>query len=74
MCIRDSVSITVFPNPVASISGDDAVCEGQTTVFTADGGVTYNWGSGANTISITVTDNSPQFVTVTDINGCTATA
>ncbi|MBK8080367.1 MAG: hypothetical protein IPK25_08845 [Saprospiraceae bacterium] len=70
----DPVSITVFPNPVASISGDDAVCEGQTTVFTADGGVTYNWGSGANTISITVTDNSPQFVTVTDINGCTATA
>ncbi|MBK8622710.1 MAG: hypothetical protein IPN79_13385 [Saprospiraceae bacterium] len=75
-CIYESnpITITVFPNPVATILGEDAVCAGQSTTFTANGGVTYDWGLGNTNAIITVSDNTPWVVTVTDINGCTATA
>ncbi|MBK6785383.1 MAG: hypothetical protein IPG79_17745 [Saprospiraceae bacterium] len=45
--------MTINTNPVASITGDDEICEGESTTFTANGGITYNWTSGNNQ-SITV--------------------
>src|SRR5690606_29100917 len=44
---------------------------GETTTITANGGVSYLWSNNANTAAISVSDNTPNTVTVTDVNGCT---
>ncbi|MBK8622711.1 MAG: hypothetical protein IPN79_13390 [Saprospiraceae bacterium] len=67
-------TLTVLDNPVVTISGDDRICEGGTATFTASGGNEYVWSSGEKTPEITVTDDSERTVTVTDNNGCSATA
>ncbi|MBK6364325.1 MAG: hypothetical protein IPF52_12855 [Saprospiraceae bacterium] len=64
----------INPDPIASISGDDNICVGGSATFTADGGVSYIWSSGQNTQSITVSNTITRVVTVTDANGCKATA
>ena len=67
-------TLIINPDPIASISGDDNICVGGSATFTADGGVSYIWSSGQNTQSITVSNNITRVVTVTDANGCKATA
>jgi hypothetical protein len=47
---------------------------GESTTFTASGGTDYLWSTGPNTPSITLSTASTVIVTVTDANGCTATA
>lgn len=71
-----SRSVTVNPLPLASISGDTLICDGDSTVLTAFGGGTYVWSTGENTASITVTpmQTTTYTVTVTSIAGCSATA
>jgi hypothetical protein len=69
-----SKTLTVFSNPVASISGEDRICFGQSTVFTASGGVSYLWNTNESTSSIEVSDDAEKMVVVTDSNGCTASA
>ena len=61
-------------NPTASISGDNSVCQGGSVTFTASGGVDYLWSTTETTQSIAVSSATPVRVTVTDANGCTATA
>jgi len=61
----------------AAISGDLSICVGQGTTLTASGGSSYEWSPGGeNTPSITVSpaSSTAYTVTVTDGNGCTATA
>lgn len=67
-------SWTVTANPVASISGTNAVCVGNNSTFTASGGATYFWNTGATTANITVADANMYTVTVTNANGCTSSA
>ena len=69
----DEVTVVVNANPVASITGDLTPCSTTGTTLTADGGVDYEWNTGAVTAAINVT---PQLatvysVTVTAQNGCT---
>ena len=68
-----SKTLTINTNPVASITGDDEICEGESTTFTASGGSTYNWGPSQNNQSITVSTANTFTVTVTDVNNCTDT-
>lgn len=73
----DSVTITVNPNPTASISGTLAYCQGGSTTLTASGGGTYLWSDApvnTTTANLTVTSPGPYTVTVTAPNTCTATA
>ncbi|HLP52981.1 MAG TPA: gliding motility-associated C-terminal domain-containing protein [Chitinophagales bacterium] len=66
-------SITV---PAAAVSPASATldCINTSTVLTASGGITYNWGGGVTTANKTVTLPNTYTVTVTDVNGCTASA
>jgi hypothetical protein len=80
-----SRTVTVNPNPTAAISvtevsgpvpNDGMIFEGALVTLTATGGGTYLWSTGATTPSITVTPmvTTTYRVTVTNANGCTATA
>jgi len=75
--------IMVNPNPVASITGVNNICIGNTLSLTATGGLTYLWsgpGGYSNTASTITRTNASvlmsgtYFVTVTNVNGCIGTA
>ncbi len=75
----DDIQVTVNPLPIPNAGPDKAICSGSSTTFNASGGNDYVWspGTGLNNTNIfnptadpSVTTNYT--VTVTDINGCTA--
>lgn len=71
-----AVNVSINPQPMASISGDFAICEGSSTVLTASGGGTYSWSTISSGASITVapTATTTYEVTVTNNFSCTDTA
>jgi uncharacterized repeat protein (TIGR01451 family) len=72
-----SRTVTVNPLPVASISGNNAICLGSSTTLTASGGGTYLWSfNNATTASINVSpaQSTVYTVTVTSAAGCSATS
>ena len=71
-----AVIINFLQAPIASITGNDSICSGQTTILTASGGGTYNWNTGFPDSLITVSPlvDSIYSVIVTSNNGCTDTA
>jgi uncharacterized repeat protein (TIGR01451 family) len=73
----ESVTVTVFPQPIVEAGVDQSACQGQSVTFTASansGTPTYNyvWSNGANTNTTTfnATTTTTYTVTVTDGNGC----
>ncbi len=78
-CLSNEVEVVVSVSAasVVTIMGDDEICAGQeTTVLTATPGFdSYDWGMGPGTDNtLTVSTQGSYAVTVTDVNGCTATA
>jgi len=75
-CIAfDSVIITVNPLPIANVIKDTTVCNGTKDTLFASGGISYLWSyNNLTSQNIIVSPNSTTTytVTVTDINGCTA--
>ena len=77
-----TLTVSTTPVPELSISGDSAICLGQSSTLTlADANnveATYRWSTGATTTSITVspTETTTYTVTATTANAsaCTATA
>ena len=65
--------LTVRENPNATISGNNALCNGSVALV-ANGGETYLWSNNVNTNTITITEPGTYSVTVTNEFGCTATA
>jgi hypothetical protein len=65
-------TVTVIPLPAISISGNQNLCPGQTTVLTASGANTYAWSTGANSSSVTVSPSGTTVYTVTgtNVSGC----
>jgi gliding motility-associated-like protein len=73
-CI-DSVTTMVeeFPTPVFDISGQDYFCAGSATTLTTPTGYnTYIWSNGQQTPAISVNTGGTYRVTITSINGCSA--
>ncbi|HRI28124.1 MAG TPA: hypothetical protein PK715_08730, partial [Chitinophagales bacterium] len=74
-----SATVTAFDNPTITLTANDATC-GDTngsitgTVSGGSGSYTYAWSNLATTADITGLGSGIYFVTVTDSNGCTATA
>lgn len=75
-----SVTITVNPLPVVTLSAsDNIICNGESVTISAGSnipGSTYLWNTGATSSSISVSPSSTTnyTVTVTSPAGCTATA
>lgn len=77
----DSVKVTIFSLPVASVSpADTSVCPGQSVLLQASGAASYSWSptAGLNNPFGAITMATPALstdyvVTVTDGNGCTDT-
>jgi hypothetical protein len=70
-----SSSIIVNPNPIhgpISVLPDNNVCYGDTVTLSADLGYTYLWNTGETTQVIDTDTSGVFYVTVTDVNGCTA--
>ncbi|MCF0207164.1 MAG: SprB repeat-containing protein, partial [Bacteroidales bacterium] len=70
--------LTVNPLPNVFISGSDNLCSGSASLtatnVTGGSGETYLWSNGATTSTNTVITAGTYSVTVTDANGCTASA
>jgi len=70
-----SVSITVTPPPIATVSGDTIICEGETTQLIAGTGANYSWNTSATTSAISVSPTSNTSYTVVVSSGtCSDTA
>ncbi|MEO8771513.1 MAG: ice-binding family protein [Ferruginibacter sp.] len=67
-------TITVSPAPDCTITGNSAICAGQSTQLCAPAGcATYLWSTGATCRCITVTTAGTYSVTVTNSGGCSST-
>ncbi|MFH1319395.1 MAG: PKD domain-containing protein, partial [Bacteroidota bacterium] len=78
---NQTITITVYDPPTASIAGTNetcpSACDGiaNLTVVVGDAPITnYSWSNGASTEDISGLCPNIYNVTVTDANGCTATA
>ena len=69
--------ITINPLPLAYAGKDTTICSGVTVVLTATGGTTFKWSDGlgtTSTVNVSPSSNKTYKVSVTDANGCSATA
>jgi len=71
-----SRTVTVHPLPTVTISSNPGLtlCQGQSTILTANGAFSYVWSTGAQSTNINVTTSGVYSVTGTSVNGCTSSA
>ena len=69
-----TLQLTILPLPTPNITGVTTVCEGQTATLNATGGVSYLWEDGTTTNTYPATTSGLYTVTVTNAEGCSATA
>ena len=71
---NDSVTVTIYPLPSVSISGNTILCMGESTTLTTSGGgiFSYVWNTSETTASISANPitSTVYSVTVTSIDGC----
>jgi len=79
VCTDNSIqTITIYPSPTTGIIGTDVSCSGNCdgeaglTVSNGTAPYTYAWSNGANTEDLTNLCEDTYTVTVTDLNGCSA--
>ena len=67
-----TANVSITPGPVPTISGQTAICPGQSTSLTCGPGfASYQWSTGGTSPTIQVDQPGTYTVTVTDANGCT---
>ena len=68
MTPRTAQSITVYPIPSPSISGNAVICNGAFVTLNASGAGSYTWSTGSNASSITVNPSSTTIYTLQGSN------
>lgn len=69
----ESVTLTVNPLPVGTISGRTSICSGNSTTLTASGANSYTWSTGATTPTLTTSTAGTYTCTFRNSYGCTST-
>jgi hypothetical protein len=69
-----AVVVNALPTPVFTPSGVIAICQGDSARVQIAGGTSYAWSDNSTGTSIWAKAAGPYTVTVTDANGCVATA
>jgi gliding motility-associated-like protein len=75
--VSNTFGITINPLPtITAVADDNAICIGENTNITANGGVTYVWTSLGNnqTFNVNPTTTTTYEVTGTDANSCSNVA
>jgi PKD repeat protein len=67
-------TVSVFDQPILDLGTDIHICEGETRVLDAGIFEWYEWSDGTTAQTLEVSTAGIYSVTVTDVNGCTATA
>lgn len=67
-----TIEVTAASLPTPSISGNNVICEGQSTTLTATGGNSYSWNTGSTNSSISINQSGVYTVTATNTEGCSA--
>ncbi|MCX6256870.1 MAG: VCBS repeat-containing protein [Bacteroidia bacterium] len=71
--VSDSIDIDVSLLPIIGFAGDTNIYQGQSAILDAGYcNCTYHWSTGANSQTLTITDQGTYSVTVTNNNNCTA--
>ncbi|MFK7906374.1 MAG: matrixin family metalloprotease, partial [Chitinophagales bacterium] len=71
----DTYFVTAYTSPTPEIEGNTIFCNGETTSLSVDAGFnSYLWSNGADTFDTSVSESGTYTITVSDNNGCTATA
>ena len=77
-CSATSAPLPVIVNPLPVVtiaaSGPTTFCSNGTLTLTASNGSKYNWSSGEVVQNLPIVKSGTYTVTVTDLNGCSATA
>ncbi|MFZ4543259.1 MAG: gliding motility-associated C-terminal domain-containing protein [Saprospiraceae bacterium] len=70
-----AVTINPYNQPQVSIDGSSSYCQGTSlSLTTTPSFSTYTWSNGSTTASIIASGTGTYQITVSDINGCTASA
>ena len=68
------VTVNPLPSPDITPAGPISLCNNGTAVLTSSSGAAYLWSTGQTTQAITVSESGVYEVTVTDLNGCSASS
>lgn len=68
----DEVDVIIYAQPTVDLGVDVEQCGGSVNLD-AGTAASYSWSSSENTQAITVSSSAIYAVTITDVNGCTAT-
>lgn len=75
---QETISVTIYPTPTIAVSPTPVSCNGScngsiTATGSGSSGYNYNWGAAGTGATLTNQCAGSYNVTMTDINGCTAT-
>jgi len=74
-CTKDTaIAVNITPPPVIkALASPDSICNGSSTILTANGGTIYTWSNGQTASSISVSPAADSTFTVTGTTaGCSA--